>query len=114
MLRHAQLWLPGCLTTRRTLRPTQGRPLEILFCVADHYEPNVGGADLPRQRERVERWVQGYPALARRHRDAGGRTPRHTFFYPAEAYDPSLVERLASLCRSCPCRRRMRRGGRAR
>ena len=99
MLRHVHRWLPGCMTPRRRPSPTDGQPIDVLFCVADHYEPNVGGVELARQRERVERWMDDYPALARRHRDADGRTPQHTFFYPVEAYQPSLVEGLATLCR---------------
>jgi hypothetical protein len=71
----------------------------VLFCIADHFEPDVGGADRAAQVARVERWVREYPALVRRHQDADGRRPRWTFFYPVETYDAELVERLASLCR---------------
>ena len=98
MLRHAELWLPQAL--QQSVSPRRlAKPTHVMFCVADHFEPNVGGADPARQRARVERWIEAYPALASRHRDGAGSHPRHTFFYPAEAYEPSLVERLATLCR---------------
>jgi hypothetical protein len=72
----------------------------VLFCIADHYEPDVGGADLAEQLRRVDRWVRAYPALAARHRDADGRPPRYTFFYPAEVYQPDVLARIAELCRA--------------
>ena len=96
--RNAHLWLPGVLR-HRPAAPPAGATVHVLFCIADHFEPDAGGADDATQRARVERWVQTYPALARAHRDADGRPPRHTFFYPAEAYRADLVERLATLCR---------------
>ena len=98
MLKNVQLWLPAYLRARLVRRRRAGRT-HIMFCVADHFEPDVGGAKLPEQLRRVERWVTSYPRLARTHRDADGRHPRHTFFYPAEAYHPEVVERLAHLCR---------------
>jgi hypothetical protein len=73
--------------------------VHVLFCLVDHYEPDVGGAALEEQLRRVDRWVAEYPRLAGRHRDADGRPPRYTFFYPAEAYQPQVLERLAALCR---------------
>jgi hypothetical protein len=48
----------------------------------------------------LRRWVEEYPRLFGRFRDGDGRPPRHTFFYPAEDYDPSDLEALAELCRA--------------
>jgi hypothetical protein len=69
------------------------------LCLADHYEPMVGGAAAHVQRERVDRWVRGYPAAVGGLADSRGRPPQHTFFYPAEEYNPEHVEKLAGLCR---------------
>ena len=99
MIRNAHLWLPGVLR-HRPAAPPPGATVHVLFCVADHFEPDVGGADRATQVARVERWVRDYPALVRRHQDADGRRPRWTFFYPAEVYDPALLDRLAGLCRA--------------
>jgi len=98
MIRNAHLWLPGVLRHRPAEAPP-GATVHVLFCVADHFEPNVGGADAATQRRRVERWVTEYPRLARWHHDSDWKIPRPTFFYPAEAYQPDLVELLATLCR---------------
>lgn len=96
MLKNVGVWLPSYLARRRGRRRS---PTHVIFCVADHFEPDWGGADLSEQLARVERWVRDYPRLAQGHRDADGRPPRWTFFYPAEAYQPPVLERLAALCR---------------
>lgn len=98
MLRNTHLWLPEYLRTRFKARPS-GHPVHVLFCLVDHYEPEWGGAPLGTRLARVERWVTEYPKLVAPHRDADGRPPRYTFFYPAEAYHPDVLERLAALCR---------------
>ena len=98
MMKQTRIWLPGYLRTRLKRRSSV-RPLHVLFCVVDHFEPNWGQADVATQVRRVERWLRDYPALASRHQDADGRHPRHSFFYPAEAYAPDVLERLARLCR---------------
>jgi hypothetical protein len=82
----------------RSVPPTD-RPLHVLICVADHYEPMAGGAARALQEERVDRWVREYPRCVAGIEDSAGRPPRHTFFYPAEEYDPGHIEKIASLCR---------------
>ncbi|QDV75106.1 hypothetical protein [Planctomycetes bacterium Spa11] len=86
------------LAAPRRRRLPQG-PVHVFIAIADHYEPMVGGAPLSQQMERVERWVRQYPESLGDFRDCWGRPPRHTFFYPAEVYEPEPVERLAHLCR---------------
>jgi hypothetical protein len=71
-----------------------------MFCFVDHFEPGWGGADLDRQRARVRRWREGYPLLCEGHRDADGRPPRHTFFFPDDEYRPEHLHDLADLCRA--------------
>ena len=102
MMRNARLWLPGLLRQayarrRRALPP---RPWHVWFCIADHYEPLWGGASAELAGRRVQTWCRRYPEIAARHADSDGRTPRHTFFYPAEEYRPELLEPLAGLCRA--------------
>ena len=99
MLKHAHIWLPEYLRTRFKPKPT-GRPVHVFFCFVDHFEPEWGGATLETRLARVDRWVTEYPKLAGAHRDTDGRPPRYTFFYPAEAYHPDILERLAALCRT--------------
>jgi hypothetical protein len=73
--------------------------IDILFCLADHFEPNNRQADRVTERARVERWSTEYPALVRDLKDADGCPPRHTFFFPVEIYREELVSPLMDLCR---------------
>ena len=75
-------------------------PRSVFLCIADHFEPIWNGASHATQLERVDRWVAQYPRSIRGIEDSRGRSPQHTFFYPAEAYDAELIERLAGLCRA--------------
>lgn len=72
----------------------------MLLCIADHHEPMHGNASPSVRRDRVERWVREYPECVAGLADSRGRPPQHTFFYPAEEYDPWDVESLAGLCRA--------------
>jgi hypothetical protein len=74
-------------------------PRHLLFAICDHYEPLWGDACARRGQARVQRWLEGYPELARGVRDADGRPPRHTFFFPGEQYRPEYLDALASLAR---------------
>jgi len=75
------------------------RPLHVFFCLADHFEPKRAGAPPTVQRERVERWRREYPRSVAGLTDSVGRPPRHSFFYPAEEYEPEHLDALAELCR---------------
>jgi hypothetical protein len=100
--RNAQLWLPALLSSRvqRLVRHRHhSGPIDIFFCIADHFEPSHGTSDQHVERARVAAWVNGYPRLAQRFADADGRPPQHTFFFPAEDYRPDLLDALAGLCR---------------
>jgi len=70
----------------------------LLLCIADHFEPELGNASDALKKARVNLWVQQYPRLFGEFRDSDGRAPRHTFFYPLEAYDSAHLDALASLC----------------
>jgi hypothetical protein len=89
-------WLRDRASRRRVDR---ARVTDVLFCVCDHHEPLWGNVDLARGLERVERWRTEYPKLAAGLVDAGGRGPRHSFFYPGDQYDAGLLEGLAELAR---------------
>lgn len=76
-------------------------PVHIFFCVVDHFEPFWKNDDARLALERMRGWRERYPRIAERHRDRGGRPPRHAFFYPAEDYQRSIgcVEMLAEMVR---------------
>ena len=71
----------------------------LLFCFVDHYEPRWSSADYATECTRVARWCRDYPALCEAHRDADGRPPVHSFFYPEEEYRPEHLDALVGLCR---------------
>jgi hypothetical protein len=82
---------------RRAAAPEGTR--HIFFCIVDHFEPFWHNRDRAVAVERVRRWRDGYPEVAARFVDRGGRHPRHAFFYPEEEYalEPACLDLLAQL-----------------
>src|SRR5207247_7983537 len=99
--KHVSAWIGGYW--RHQLRPKHvplpGECTQILFCMVDHFEPISAGSTKEQERKRMRDWLERYPALAHRHKDSDGRPPQHTWFYPAENYDPEYLDDLARLCR---------------
>jgi len=93
-------WLPGyarwLIARKRT--PVRG-PRHLLFAFCDHYEPLHGDASAEVGDARVRAWEEQYPRLAAEFRDADGKPPRHSFFFPGEQYAPGYLDRLARLAR---------------
>ncbi len=77
-------------------KPTGTR--HLLFAICDHYEPLLGGATRDVGLARVAAWRTRYPEMAKRYHDATGRSPRHSFFFPGEQYDPAFIEPLGEMC----------------
>src|SRR5258706_8749348 len=90
------LWLPGYLRDRWQ-RKGNPRPARVWVALADHFEPLWQGVDEATARRRVQRWRERWPEIARRHCDSAGRPPRYSFFYPAEKYQPALIDPLAEM-----------------
>lgn len=91
-------WLPGYLA-RRKVDPIRGRRTHVLLALCDHFEPwhqTSGCTDEALQR--LARWQNAYPQVQSAARDADGRPPVHTFFFPVEQYESSVVSELAALC----------------
>jgi hypothetical protein len=76
-----------------------GTTRHLMFCFVDHYEPAWGKPDLAKERARVARWRRDLPVLCANHRDADGRPPVHSFFYPEEEYREEHLDALVELCR---------------
>jgi hypothetical protein len=74
-------------------------PRHLLFALCDHYEPLWKTQDRAVGAERVRAWLHGYPNLVGPFRDADGRPPRHSFFFPGEEYGQDYLDALASLAR---------------
>ena len=90
-------WLPTYLASRHS-SPATGSDIHLLLCVADHFEPRLGGGSHEVAMHRVKTWVEGYPLRFHEFRDSDGRSPRHTFFFPIEEYHPAYLDALADLC----------------
>ncbi len=90
------LWLPAYL--QRRVEMADGL-IHVLVCVADHFEPQWNNPPYEQECARVDAWLTRYPAHASGHRDADGRHPQHTFFFPEEEYRPEHLNKLAELRR---------------
>ncbi len=92
--KNVDLILRHAMTTRKD--PYEGTK-HVFFCLADHFEPFWKRVDKHVAIQRVESWFMSYPKIVDALRDKGGRPPQHSFFYPAEEYDPQCLAMLAEL-----------------
>lgn len=98
-------WLPAYAWQRVARRSPSGS-VHLMIMLADHFEPSIvpddGFARAPKdeQERRVERWCQEYPLAFNTWRDHEDRPFVHTYFFPAEQYDKTLLQRLAGLCKA--------------
>ncbi|HVB56499.1 MAG TPA: hypothetical protein VNE63_08725 [Candidatus Acidoferrales bacterium] len=97
-------WLPAYLWQRMTRTQSRIGQNHLILALADHFEPSflpeTPGRWAPRevQHRRLEKWCRTYPKIFDAWRDSAGFPFVHTYFYPAEQYDRSLLERLAEHC----------------
>ena len=92
-------WLPSAVShglhNWTIRRPT---PVHVLFCFVDHFEPSRGHAPDEVAAERLQRWLDRFPAIAAAHTDSDGRPACHTFFYPWDEWRDGEVAALGGLC----------------
>lgn len=103
--RHVLLWWPAYVKRdwagrRESAPPADAGPVHVIFCVTDHFEPAWLAPGIEVERRRVAHWVQEYPEVMAGFRDADGRPPRHTFFFPAEAHRAEHLERMRELVKA--------------
>lgn len=95
-----QYWLPYYLwdtvTSRKT--PDRTKPIHVMLCFVDHFEPFHTGGDVQKANGRVRAWTERYPKMAQKHKDADGKPPQHTWFYPPHL-DHVYLKDLVDLCR---------------
>jgi len=99
--KHFELWLGGYLRQKigAALQPKHHGLKHVLFAVCDHYEPLFAGPPIEQGRARVQKWVDDYPRMAAPFRDADGRPPQHSFFFPGEEYRPEFFDGIETLVR---------------
>ena len=91
-VRKYYVFLPDYLRWAATRAPKVRGPIHVFVLFTDHFEP-------PHEWH-SRRWAAAYIEMASRHRDADGRHPQHTFFFPIEQpHDLKMHElvRLVSL-----------------
>ena len=92
-------WIGGYFKhlVRRALVRRAPRPRHLLFALCDHYEPLWGRADVRRGERRLLRRLNEYQRGFDGFRDADGRMPQHSWFFPAEQYRAVFLDGLAEL-----------------
>ena len=99
--RGAHIWGRDYLWVRARRRSLPvSTPIHVMFCLVDHFEPDVGGADEPTQTRRVQAWVEELPRALGNFHDSDGRSPVHTMFYPVENPRREHLEALRPLARA--------------
>ena len=74
-----------------------GGKQHVFLAVCDHFEP-LHDTDKAGAIRRIGTWAEHFPRGIAPFRDADGCSPKHTFFYPIEQYDPDLLSPLAAIC----------------
>jgi hypothetical protein len=89
-------WLPDYLRRprfdRRNFAP--GQTIDVMVLTADHYEPAKRFGDAAAV-ESVRSWCAAYERMARKHGDADGRPPQHTWFYRYDYPNRDCVQALS-------------------
>jgi hypothetical protein len=68
------------------------------LAITDHYEPLGGRVTMATAVERVQRWQAEWPRIANAApKDAAGKKPCYSFFYPQEEYQKELLVPLADM-----------------
>lgn len=98
--RHAENWLLPYLKDRMDRALRSVKPKRIWVAITDHYEPFGLEASLPAALVRVGKWRDKWPRIADdAPRDAAGRCPQYTFFYPQEEYHRDIIDGITEIVR---------------
>ena len=98
--RSAEIWLPGYIRDRARHLLARTKPVRLWVAITDHYEPLGGKVSSERAQQRVSRWQEAWPRISdAAPRDADGKKPCYSFFYPQEEYRAELLAPLAEMTR---------------
>lgn len=76
----------------------QKKPVHILFCMVDHYEPGTGGVTVEIAKNRIHLLISEYPKIAEKHKDHYGNPAKRTWFFPPHYHCHYHLKNLVSLC----------------
>jgi hypothetical protein len=98
--RHAEIWFAPYLKDRLRKSLRRAKPKRIWVAITDHFEPLGMGASVETALGRVARWREMWPRIAGdAPRDATGKCPQYSFFYPQEEYRRDLLDGIAEIAR---------------
>lgn len=96
--RKINIWLWSYLFGSWREKYKSKKPIHIIFCFVDHFEPHHGQVTDEKANKRMELWVKKYPKLAKKYIDADGNFLKHTWFYPYDELKEEELIQLNSLC----------------
>lgn len=91
-------WLPHYLQRELNLLVKKRKPEHLFFGICDHFEPYWQNASDQQAWRRLDTWINEYPKIAGKHKDADGHTLKYSFFYPEEEYKKQDLDILAEFC----------------
>jgi hypothetical protein len=97
--KNLDIWIMPYVRSKLSKKDEIKGPKHIMFCYVDHYEPQWQSPEIEVERSRVDRWMNDYPELCKNHKDADGKFPQHTFFYPEEEYREEHLAKITDLCK---------------
>ena len=74
------------------------KPVHIIFCTVDHFEPGTRGASTEIEEARMTELLTKYPNVAGKHKDFYENIPRRTWFLPPHYHRNYNLKKLVSLC----------------
>ena len=74
------------------------KPIHIMFCTVDHYEPGTQSASMEIEFQRVNDLLSTFPKIVENHRDSAGNIPKRTWFFPPHYHRNGSLKKLVELC----------------
>lgn len=97
--RKIYIWLPDYIFGDWKKKYSTGKPIHLMLCFVDHFEPHNGKVSDEISQKRMDIWLDKYPKLARNFLDSDGNYLKHTWFYPYDELCEQELEQLNTLCR---------------
>lgn len=77
---------------------THKKPIHILFCMVDHFEPGTGKVSRDVEISRMDMLLSSFPELSFNHHDWDGNTLKRTWFFPPHYHRYGNLKKLVTLC----------------